>query len=345
VRRRTATLVTAIVTLMVSLAVITMIPVPFVSFSPGPIEDTLGVAKNKPVIEIAGHETFPTTGELDLTTVSVTSPDRELTLPQAMRNWLDSHHDLFPRDIIYPPEQSAEDVEEQNTAEMTGSQESAVAAALQEAKVPYHPKVTVVSDDSPAAGKLKAGDVILGIDGVPASRVTQVGELVRKHKVGEQVRFVIRRGGKQQTVTMKTAATPGEATRPMVGISVGVDSPVKVSVNLGQDIGGPSAGLAFALAIYDKLTAGALLNGRHVAGTGTIDAAGEVGAIGGIQQKIAGAREGGATVFLVPAANCDTAVHADVDGIQLIKVGTLQEAIAALTALSTGRGDVPACKQ
>ena len=344
-RSRTATLVTAIVALVAALGLITLIPVPFVSFSPGPIEDTLGVAKNKPVIEIAGHETFPTTGELDLTTVSVTSPDRDLTLPQAMRNWLDSHHDLFPRDIIYPPEQSAEDVEQQNTAEMSSSQETAVAAAFEEAKVPYHPRVGAVSDDAPAAGKLKPGDVILSIDGVPASRVTQVGELVRKHKVGEQVRFVIRRGGKEQTVELKTAATPGEATRPMIGISVGVDSPVKVSVNLGQDIGGPSAGLAFALAIYDKLTPGALLNGRHVAGTGTIDPDGEVGAIGGIQQKIAGAREGGATVFLVPAANCDTAVHAGVDGIQLVKVGTLHEAVGALTAMSTGRGDVAACTQ
>ncbi len=132
---------------------------PFVSFSPGPVKDTLGATKNKPVIEITGHETFPTTGQLDLTTVSVTSPDRELTLPQAMRNWLDPHHDLFPRDIIYPPDQSADEVEQQNTAEMTGSQDSAIAAALQEAKVPFHPKVSTVAKDTPADGKLKPGDV------------------------------------------------------------------------------------------------------------------------------------------------------------------------------------------
>jgi len=336
-------LVTSIVVLIVSLGLVTAFPVPFVSFSPGPVKDTLGATKNKPVIEINGHETFPTTGQLDLTTVSVTSPNRELTLPQAMRNWLDPHHDLFPRDIIYPPDQSADQVEEENTAEMTGSQDSAVAAALQQAKVPFHPKVSTVAKDTPADGKLKPGDIVLAVDGATVSQVPQVGEFVRRHKVGENVVFLIQRGTTEQTVQLKTAATPGEATRPMVGITIGVDSPVKVTVNLGQDIGGPSAGTAFALAIYDKLTPGPLLAGKHVAGTGTIDALGQVGAIGGIQQKIAGAKQDGATIFLVPAPNCAAALHADVKGIQLVKITTLSEAIAALKAVTSGTGDVPAC--
>ncbi|MFI7063293.1 PDZ domain-containing protein [Kribbella sp. NPDC050124] len=341
--RRTATLVASIVVLVISLGLVTAFPVPFVSFSPGPVKNTLGESKGKPVIEISGHETFPTTGQLDLTTVSVTSPERELTLPQAMRNWLDPHHDLFPRDIIYPPDQSADEVEEQNTAEMTGSQDSAIAAALQAAKVPFHPKVSTVAKDSPADGKLKPGDVVLAVDGQAVSQVAQVGELVRKHKVGEDVIFLIRRGTAEQTVLLKTAATPGEATRPMVGITIGIDSQVKVTVNLGQDIGGPSAGTMFALAIYDKLTPGALLDGKHVAGTGTIDALGQVGAIGGIQQKIAGAKEDGATVFLVPGPNCEAALHADVKDIQLVKITTLNEAIGALQALSSGNGSVPTC--
>jgi PDZ domain-containing protein len=273
----------------------------------------------------------------------VTSPGRDLTLPQAMRNWLDPHRDLFPRDIIYPPEQSAAQVEEQNTAEMTGSQDSAIAAALQEAKVPLHPKVSTVSKGSPADGKLKPDDVVLKVNGQAATKVPQVGELVRKNKVGDRVAFLIRRGGKEQTITLTAAATPGDPTRPMVGITIGVDSPVKVTVNLGQDIGGPSAGTAFALAIYDKLTPGALLDGKHVAGTGTIDALGQVGAIGGIQQKIAGAKAAGATVFLVPGPNCGAAMDAGVKGIRLIKITTLHDAITALTALDKGTGDVPAC--
>lgn len=341
--RRTATLVTSIVVLVFSLGLVTVFPVPFVSFSPGPVKDTLGAAKDKPVIEITGHQTFPTTGELDLTTVSVTSPDRDLTLPQAMRNWLDPNHDLFPREIIYPPEQSADEVEAENTAEMTGSQDSAVAAALQEAKVPFHPKVSAVSKGSPADGKLKAGDVVLKVNGVAAAQVPQVGELVRKNKVGDDVAFLVRRAGAEQTIVVKAAASPDDPQRPRVGIEIGVDSPVKVSVNLGQDIGGPSAGAAFALAIYDKLTPGALLAGKHVAGTGTIDAVGQVGPIGGIQQKIAGAKDSGATVFLVPAQNCEAAALAGVDDIRLVKISTLREAITALTALASGTGDVPAC--
>jgi len=343
VTRRTATLVASIVVLVISLGLVTAFPVPFVSFSPGPVKDTLGETKGKPVIEITGHQTFETSGRLDLTTVSVTSPERELTLPQAMRNWLDPHHDLFPRDIIYPPEQSADEVEEQNTAEMTGSQDSAIAAALQAAKVPFHAKVSTVAKDTPADGKLKPGDVVLAVDGVTVSQVPQVGDLVRKHKVGEDVIFLIRRDGAEQTVQLKTAATPGEATRPMVGITIGIDSPVKVTVNLGQDIGGPSAGTAFALAIYDKLTPGALLEGKHVAGTGTIDALGQVGAIGGIQQKIAGAKEDGATVFLVPGPNCEAALHAGVKDIQLVKITILSEAISALNAIASGTGAVPTC--
>ena len=342
--RRTATLVTSIIVLVVSLGLVTVFSVPFVSFSPGPVKDTLGTSSNnKPVIEIKGHDTFPTSGQLDLTTVSVTSPGRELTLPQAMRNWLDPHNDLFPRDIIYPPDQSADQVEEQNTAEMTGSQDSAVAAALQAAQVPYHPKVSTVAKDTPADGKLKPGDVVLGVDGVAMSQVPQVGEYVRKHKVGENVAFLIRRDNVEQTIQVKTAATPGDETRPMVGISIGVDSPVKVTVNLGQDIGGPSAGTAFALAIYDKLTPGPLLDGKHVAGTGTIDALGQVGPIGGVQQKIAGAKNDGATIFLVPADNCEAALHAGVKGIQLVKITTLTQAIAAIKAAAGGQGEVPSC--
>jgi len=344
VTRRTATLVTSILVLIAALGVATVIPVPFVSFSPGPTEDTLGTADDKPVIEVTGHKTYPTDGELDLTTVSVTSPDRKLSLPQAMRSWLDPHRDLLPREIVYPPTKSADEVEQENTAEMTGSQDSAISAALQEAKVPFRTKVDSVSKDTPADGKLKPGDVILTVDGTKVTAVPQVGELVRKHKVGEQVRFVVQRSGKELPVTLTTAATPGEPTRPMIGITIGVQSAVKVAVHLGRDIGGPSAGLAFALAIYDKLTPGALLAGKHVAGTGTIDPTGQVGAIGGIQQKIAGARSEGATVFLVPAANCASALAADVDGIRLVRVETLHDAVTALTALAEGRGDVPACK-
>ncbi len=163
--RRTSTLVASIVALVAALSLVTLIPVPFVSFSPGPTEDTLGRADNKPVIEVTGHEVFPTDGQLDLTTVSVTSPNRHLTLPQAMRNWLDPHRDLLPREIVYPPAKSADEVEEENTQEMTGSQDSAIAAALQEAKVPFSAKVDTVSEGAPAeAGAVRRTTLRGGAD-------------------------------------------------------------------------------------------------------------------------------------------------------------------------------------
>jgi len=142
---------------------------------PAAIRDDGTVAMGVGDVEVGETETIELDGErIELTTVSVTSPDRQLTLPQAMRNWLDPHHDLFPRDIIYPPDQSADEVEQQNTAEMTGSQDSAVAAALQAANVPFHTKVSTVAEKSPAEGKLKPGDIVLAVDGQPVTQVPQI---------------------------------------------------------------------------------------------------------------------------------------------------------------------------
>jgi PDZ domain-containing protein len=147
-------------------------------------------------------------------------------------------------------------------------------------------------------------------------------------------------------VTITTTRAPDDPDRAFVGITPhnGFKFPFEVTVNLGQEIGGPSAGAMFALAIFDKLTPGALTGGQHIAGTGTIEPDGTIGPIGGIQQKIIGAREEGATTFLVPAANCADAVSADVDGIRLVKVETLDGAVKALERLAKDRdAKVPAC--
>ena len=129
----------------------------------------------------------------------------------------------------------------------------------------------------------------------------------------------------------------------MVGVKV-VESyvfPFNVKIRVG-DIGGPSAGLMFALGIVDKLTPGNLTGGRFVAGTGEISADGSVGAIGGIQQKMAGARQAGATLFLTPAANCADTAGAVPAGMRLVKVRNLAGAVSALHALEAGRS-VPSC--
>jgi PDZ domain-containing protein len=111
---------------------------------------------------------------------------------------------------------------------------------------------------------------------------------------------------------------------------------VHVDIKL-QDVGGPSAGLMFALGIVDKLQPGSLTGGRVVAGTGEIDESGKVGAIGGIAQKMRGAVKAGATVFLVPSANCDEARRTRPDHLQLVRVGTIQDALDGLAALRAGR--------
>ena len=161
-----------------------------------------------------------------------------------------------------------------------------------------------------------------------------VSQEIRSRKVGEQVTFVVLRNKVRTTVEVTTAPSTQTGV-PIIGITVGTGyryAP-RISYDFGRKIGGPSAGLVFALAIYDKITPGALLRGGHIAGTGTINPAGQVGAIGGLQEKIAGAQDAGATAFLVPEANC-----ADLAGVRtsmtLVKVATLEQAIDAVSRLT-----------
>ncbi|MFC7647934.1 PDZ domain-containing protein [Streptosporangium lutulentum] len=226
---------------------------------------------------------------------------------------------------------------------MTGSQDDATAAALTELKIPYRSVVTVASveKDLLAEGKFKNGDEIVSVDGTPAVDREAVSAAVRKHKVGEQVTFAVNRGGQSQTIVVPTvAATDGS---PLVGISMQMayKFPFKVTINVG-DVGGPSAGMMFSLGIVDKLTPGAMTGGKSIAGTGTITPEGDVGPIGGIQQKMVGARDAGATFFLTPADNCAEAVKAIPDGLTLVKVGTLHEASQAIESIRTG-GAAPSC--
>ena len=346
--RRVATMALAGVLLVALVAVASLVDVPFAAMSPGPTENTLGSVDDKPVVEINGHRTYPTKGQLDLTTVAVSSPDQKLDLFSVVAGWLDPRVAIVPREYLYPGDPTPQQVEQENAEQMETSQQAAIAAALREAnqKVTSVVQVREVVAKTPAVGRLKAGDVIVAIDGKPATSDQQVVDLVRQNKPGEAITFSIRRDGKPLDVNVVATKSPDDAKRPFVGITPfnGYEFPFEVKVNLGQDIGGPSAGTMFALAIVDKLTKGPLTAGRHIAGTGTIDADGAIGPIGGIQQKIAGAKESGATTFLVPADNCESAAAAQVDGIRLVRIGTLREAVRALETLAGNQGaKVPAC--
>jgi PDZ domain-containing protein len=307
----------------------------------------LGEWEGEPVIEIHGAETYPTDGVLNLTTVGVTPADRKLDLLRALQAWIDPDRTVVPRELVYPEDITAEEAREENAQLLERSQESARVATLRELEIEV-PEVVVVDsvvDGAPADGVLVPGDVVISVDGAPIAEPQDVVEAVTAHEPGETVEFVVERDGARRTETVGSQAAEDDG-RAIVGFSptIGYEFPVQIDVNIDERIGGPSAGMIFALAIYDTLTPGALLAGMHVAGTGNISPDGEVGPIGGIQQKIAAASEDGATLFLAPAGNCDEAAVADPGDMRVVRIETLDDAIAAVETAAAGDTDsLPSC--
>lgn len=322
-----------------------LMKVPYVVLSPGPTENTIGEVDKKPVIAITGRQVYPTDGALSLVTVAYQGgPSSRIDLMTALRGWLDPNVAVVPEETIFPKSRTAKQVEEENTVEMANSQDNATAAALTELKIPYSTVVTVLSTEKgkPADGKVQKGDEINAIDGKKVTDVDMVRETVRALKPGADVVFDVTRGEKKLDVTVKT--TSGDKGATMVGMTMQAKYkfPFKVSISVG-DVGGPSAGLMFSLGIVDKLTPGSLTGGKSIAGTGTITPEGEVGAIGGIAQKMVGAKKAGATVFLTPADNCAEALKAAPDGLRLVKAETLHDMVTTLDSLRQGKTDLPAC--
>lgn len=337
------------------------IKVPYSEMSPGPTVNTLGDHDGEPVLQITGHKTYPATGNLNMTTVRVTSADYNMNLVEAVYGWLAHDNKVVPHDTLYPDGKTEEQSTQENAEEFSQSQESAKVAALKELKIPVQSWVIVstVVKDSPAEGELHAGDVIKAVDGTAVKAPGDVADLVTKHKPGEKVVFTIVPAKAQAaaekenktatetediTITTKKSDDDGEE-RAIVGISAGTDHtfPFTIDIKLA-DVGGPSAGLMFALGIVDKLTPGNLTGGKFVAGTGTIDDAGKVGPIGGIEMKTVGAREKGAQYFLTPADNCAAAAKDTPEGLKLVKVNTMDDAMSALKDISSGKtSDLPKC--
>jgi Lon-like protease len=349
--RRTVSSVVVVVLLVALIGVAAFLPVPYVTMSPGPTVDVLAKYDGDQVIEVEGHETFETEGDLRLTTVSVTSPQVEINLLEALSAWFDGTRAVYPRDVIYPPEQTADDVRRESSVQMVSSQDTAIAVALHELgfELPLLTEVLGVSKGSPADGRLQPRDYLLEVNGVKIDDVSKVSEAIQETGVGETARFVVRRDGERRTVEVEAEASPDDAERAVVGVEIGTgyDFPFDVTVHIDEDIGGPSAGLIFSLAVYDTLTPGSLTGGNDVAGTGSIDGDGNVGPIGGIQQKIVAAADAGAKLFLVPAANCRAALGADVrEGeIELVRTATMHEAVRALEAYADDpEVDLPSCE-
>jgi PDZ domain-containing protein len=321
----------------VLLAVVT---VPFVSLGPGPTFDTLGEVDGKQVVQIEGTQTHPTTGHLNMTTVSQRD---DLTLGEAMSLWISGQEQLVPRDLIYPPGKSRDEVDQANNADFKTSEDSAQYAALGYLKYPEAVTVASVTDPGPSAGKLKPGDAIDAVDRTPVANVEQFTSLLKKTKPGQVVTIDYRRKNEPAGIAEITLGTNKDRDYGFMGVAV-LDAPwapFTVDFNLAN-IGGPSAGLMFSLAVVDKLTTGDLAGSTFVAGTGTITVDGKVGPIGGITHKMAAARAAGASVFLVPAKNCYEAMSDIPSGLKLVKVETLGSAVDALHAMTSG-GATPSC--
>jgi PDZ domain-containing protein len=333
--------------------VMSFLPAPYVIEQPGPVFDTLGSqqqdGEDVPLISIEGADTYPTAGTLDMLTVSVRGTrEQRPSWAEIAGAWFDSSKAVIPIDQIYPPTVTTEQRDEQNAALMVDSQQEALAAALTNLGIAYTSEVSVagLDPDGPAAGALVAGDVILDVDGTPATDVDTLRASLAASGAGVPVTLTVRHSDGSEEQIEVTPTISEQTGAPALGISAGYnfDFPFDVEIKL-DDVGGPSAGMMFALGIIDKLTPGELNGGQNIAGTGTIDAAGEVGAIGGIRQKMVGARDAGATWFLAPETNCDEVVGHVPDGIQVFAVKTLDDSLAALKAISSG-GDtsgLPTC--
>ena len=309
-----------------------LLPVPYVTYRPGPTVDVLGKFDGKQIITVDGKPSYPTGGELRMTTVYVTQPGGKLTLFSAMKAWLSPEEAIYPREAVYRPDETTEDTKREGAIQMASSQDGAIAAALTELGYPVKQELGVlaVTEDAPADGKLKVHDVFVKVGGEKVTSPQQVVDKVTGTPEGESLEIVVRRDGELVTVNVTPELIDGVRR---IGVTPGAGYSFPFEVKLGNlgDIGGPSAGTIFALGIIDTLTPGELTGGGEVAGTGEIDAAGDVGPIGGIQQKIVGARNAGADLFLVPADNCAEALGAPNGDMRLARIETLHEAREIVT--------------
>lgn len=307
------------------------VQIPYYSLGPGPAKDV------SQLIRVDGERTYPSAGAFFLTTVSVSS--RPVTLFEAIVGWVDPAVSVIEKSHIIQPGLSNQQQDQFNALDMEESKYAAVISALQAVGLDPVPirgiHVIGVAQGFPAAGKLQRGDIVVGVDGVAVRDVNAAVNLITAKPIGAKHTFEVLRGKDDLTVEMRTIASPlqGEETKPVIGARFGpaFRLPLDVTVD-SQNIGGPSAGLAFALSIADALTEEDLTRGHRVAVTGTIDISGRIGLVGGVEFKVRAAEHEGADIFLVPKDEVAQASSVAAD-VEVIGVSTLEEAIAALRKL------------
>jgi PDZ domain-containing protein len=339
--RRAQTLLVAGLLFGVLFVVAFTMPVPYVVLSPGPTLNTLGADNDgKQIISISGHSVRSTTGHLNLTTVSLTR--RRITAVQALVGWLEADQVVVPRAAIYPPGQTEQQVDQRDNQDFSASQDTATAAALCELGYPRGFGVVGVDKNSLAKGKLQPGDKLVSLSGESIDSRDKLTAVLKKQQPGLTVPMVVIRDNKSVPLQVSLSAANGGGARIGITVADGCLAPFEVDLGLTGQIGGPSAGLMFALGIVDKVGTQDLTNGRFIAGTGEITSAGVVQPIGGIQLKMIAARRAGATVFLAPQGNCGDVRGAIPKGLDVVKVTNLHDAVDDLLELRQG-GAVPHC--
>jgi PDZ domain-containing protein len=312
------------------------VPTPYVLMSPGTPQNILGDA-----ISITGAQTFPTTGKLSVTSVMVTNPDSYITGFDILNGWITSDEAVLPRAEIYPENETAEQSNQQGAADMQESQVNATSAALSLLGYKSESKLIIntVNPNSNAFKQLLTGDQIISIDQKVLTSATQITEYLGAKQVGDTVNLKVIRSTNGSTngstpidVPVKLSKRDDGSAYIGVNIETKHNFPVDVKIKL-DETGGPSGGLIFALGIVEKLQSEDLIRGRNIAGTGTITDTGKVGPIGGITEKIIGAKKAGVKIFIAPIDNCSDITHPELlKGIKVVPVATLSEALAVLRA-------------
>jgi Lon-like protease len=297
---------------------------PVVALSPGPMEDVLARLK------IEGSRVYDSEGKLYLTSVGI---DDNVRFYEALLDMANRDVELVPRSELYPDSQDSDEIDEENAVLMDVSKETATVVALREVGYEIEPtgvEITQVVDGAPAEGRLRAGDRILEIDDRAVASTDDVRKAITRHQIGERVAFRVKRDDVEKKVSVEVGEAEGE---PRVGIALQdlfADLPVKVTIETENNIGGPSAGLMFTLSIIDKLTREDLTAGRRIAGTGAIALDGDVLPVGGVAEKLIAVRRQGVSTFFIPADNCDSVRGRVPDGLRLVKVSKISEALRFL---------------
>ena len=320
-----------------------LITTPYATLAPGSARAT------GPLVTVDGAPTFEPDGSLLFLTVGV---DDRVTLLEAAAGWIDEDTDVLPKEAVFGEGVTPEENRELNARAMVGSKQTAVVVALTRLGIPLNPTGTGavifgIEPGTPAAESLEVSDTIVAVDGEPISLYEDLAPTVSARRPGDVVTLTVEdAAGETREVTLTLAARPDDPNAGFLGVSGDTRDfdpgvPFTVDIDSGQ-VGGPSAGLAFTLAILDVLSDGSLTGGLDIAVTGTMSEDGTVGEVGGVVQKAAAAADAGADVMLVPPGELADARAHD-HGMEIVAVATLDEALAALEAL--GGDPLPAVNQ